>query len=128
MSLSTAKEIIYQKRRPRWELGDERLLRTKSIDWEYEKELRVLVKLADVERVEQVGDLYFRLFDDDLRLREVILGEYSGTILSKEAIENLVDDSYIYVFRSRVARTEFQVNPDGRHQSGFPFLERKRLC
>jgi hypothetical protein len=73
------------------------------------KERRMLVSL-DAEKVspaslqsslEKEHKLYFRRFDEDLILREVILGERSS--VSQSRIEQLVNDLNVFVFKVRKA-------------------------
>jgi len=89
----------------------ELLLRTKSRHWQYEEELRVFVDLSQATKEQ---GLFFRPFDEDMRLAEVILGPQSG--LSLIAIRNLTNATNCgaVVFRARLAFRSFQVVPDGK--------------
>ena len=80
---STVETVTYADKRLRQTLSDDKspdtipvairdeIARTKSSDWQYEQELRVLVDLSDANPEE---NLYFWPFNEDLRLAEVILG------------------------------------------------------
>lgn len=82
------------------------LLRTKYVDWKYEDERRVFVRL-DHETHE--SGLYFYPFSSDLVLREVILGPRCA--LPIKNIRKLVAnfEPQIYVIKSRLAFTKFKV-------------------
>ncbi len=83
-----------------------RVLRTKFKDWEYEDEVRVFARLE-----EQDSDtkLYFKDFDGQLVLREVILGARCDQIEERlEAIPGAVD-SNVKLICARLAFTSFRI-------------------
>lgn len=84
----------------------DRLLCTKSIDWKYEDEVRLIVKL-DHGAIE--SGMYFRPFDDALRFREVILGPRCE--LPINGIRELVAgrNPPVTVVKSRIAFSRFEV-------------------
>jgi Protein of unknown function (DUF2971) len=86
-----------------------KLLSTKSSDWEYEKEWRFFVRLADML---QEGTLHFYQFGDKLQLREVILGVDCN--LSLDALERLTQAFYPHAvtFKARLAKQHFAIVPD----------------
>ena len=87
------------------------LLCTKSSGWSYEEEHRIFLELnSDL----KIGDLYFREFDDDIELAEVILGPLCEKPISK--IRSLVASKYpkAVVFQARLAFQSFKVVPDER--------------
>jgi len=49
----------------------ERFLTTKFEDWAYEDEIRMIIPF---DTVEKQGDLYFKKFDNGIRLKQVIFG------------------------------------------------------
>jgi len=89
-----------------------RLARTKSHHWKYEQEVRVFLEL---DRALNEHGLYFRPFDNDLRLAEVILGQQCALPVS--AMRALVADhapAGAQVLKARLAFRSFNVRPDGR--------------
>lgn len=106
--------IVDNKNRGRFVIDDDlkqRLLLTKSHHWIYEDELRVLINLPTATKE---GDLYFRTFDKDLRLAEVILGPRCS--LKVETLRNVAKSTNpcAIVFRSRLEFGEFRVIRNGR--------------
>ena len=92
----------------------ERLRRTKSDNWKYEEEYRVLVPLEENlkegdPKEDRRGSLYFYPFGDDLRLMEVILGE--RCTLSLDAVQQLTRRLHpqAVAFRARTARQWFTI-------------------
>lgn len=82
------------------------LLFTKFIGWSYEDEWRTWARLEEADK--KTG-LYFREFDDNLQLREVIVGPLSD--ISKATIEKLVTGygRKIYIVKGRLAYQSFSV-------------------
>jgi hypothetical protein len=121
---SEGQKVLYEKKRPRMDLGSytdplsipayfqDRLLRTKFSDWEYEQERR---KVVDLSKAKQENGLYFLPFDEDLRLKEVILGVQND--LSLEVIRELTKatNPHAVVFKTRLERRGFRVVGDGRY-------------
>lgn len=102
-------KIVREGKKRQSEISEEfmnALLRIKFIDWRYEDELRVFVRL-DHQTVE--SGLYFYSFSKDLALREIILGPRCE--LSIKNIRDLVAgfELAVYVVKSRVAFTKFKV-------------------
>ncbi|KZL21113.1 hypothetical protein [Pseudovibrio sp. Ad37] len=50
----------------------DKLLHTKFVDWEHEKEMRMIVAKSECEKR---GNFWFNKFDDSMILKEVYLGE-----------------------------------------------------
>jgi len=91
----------------------ERLLLAKSIQWEPEGEVRIIVDLKDEKKVKRDGQLYFRRFDSDMVLTRVILGP--NCALDIDAVRELVRvrHSHAIVFRSRAEWSNFRVVING---------------
>ena len=91
------------------ETVEERLLLTKSREWCYERERRMLVELRSAQKH---GDLYFRPFDRRLQLAEVILGPLCDLPLA--GVRDLVRARYpnATVFESRPADKWFSIVPE----------------
>ncbi len=89
----------------------DRLSRTKSRDWNYEQELRVLVDLTESNND---GPLYFWPFGENMRLAEVILGPRCD--LKLPDVRRLVarSNSEAVAFKARLAFRSFRVVLDGR--------------
>lgn len=84
----------------------ERLLLTKSIHWEAEDEVRIIVDLSKAKRD---GQLYFRPFNSDMVLTRVILGP--NCALDPHAVRDLVrlTHPHAIAFRSRAEYGGFKV-------------------
>jgi len=122
-------EIHYEKKRPRMELGtledppsipkdlQDLLLLTKFKDWKYEQEIRRFVNLSEAK---QENGLYFLPFDEDLRLKEIILGVRND--LSLEAILKLkmATNPAAVVFKTRLEYRGFRIVGDGRYPPEIP--------
>lgn len=91
------------------EMPPEARLKTKSADWEYEKEWRMVLPLTEQK---QHGPLYFAPFSDDMRLAEVVLG-VRCTLPWKELREQ-TQQQYptVIVTKARLARQHFSVVAD----------------
>jgi len=89
----------------------ERLLLTKSHHWRYEDERRMLITLSNATKE---GGLYFRPFDEDMRLSEVILGPRCD--LKQKYVSQLTRKLNLcaIVFRSRLEFGGFRVIRNGR--------------
>ena len=84
----------------------DKLIRTKFHDWKYEDELRLFVKL-DHSTVE--SGMYFKPFDSDLILREVILGPRCELPIA--SIRSMIGSfsPSVKVVKSRIAFSSFRV-------------------
>jgi Protein of unknown function (DUF2971) len=84
------------------------LLRTKFTAWDREREWRVFIELNEFTSIEG-RDLYFKDFDDDLVLREVLLGAANRNEVSevREAIGGYARAEAVRVARVRLSRTQF---------------------
>jgi hypothetical protein len=85
------------------------LRRTKLRDWQYEREIRLYVDLGVATKE---GSLYFRNFDEDLCLAEVIVGIRCP--LSIDRLRNFVSARYasVVTFGARPGVKRFQVVRD----------------
>jgi hypothetical protein len=89
---------------------NEKLLRTKYASWEYEKEVRMIVEF---DHKEEKPDMRFLSFDDDIVLREVILGAERNKGVSK--IESLLQDyENVRLIQGKMAFKYFRINEDIR--------------
>jgi hypothetical protein len=86
----------------------EQLKRTKFSHWSYEEEWRWFVRLSDMS---PRGRLYFKQFDPDLRLREVILGVTCELDLDEVRRLTLDRAPDALVIRTRMAWGHFAVVP-----------------
>ena len=88
-----------------------RLISTKSSEWRYEREHRVVVPLRDAIRE---GKYFFQPFSADFRLREVRLG--MACKLSIEDVRSMVAVSYadekVIVSKAKTSSTSFRVIED----------------
>ena len=110
--------VTYAKRRLKMEVDPEtripkspekfmgRLIRRKFIDWKYEDEIRLFVRL-DHATVE--SGKYFCPFSEKLKLREIILGPRCE--LPIEGVRNIVADFKppVVVLKSSIAYTRYEV-------------------
>lgn len=105
----------------------ERLLLTKSHHWGYEDERRALINLANATKE---GELYFRPFNEDMRLSEVILGPRCD--LKPKYVWNVTraTNPCAIVFRSRLEFGGFSVMRNGRDLPSIAkaLTERPRDC
>lgn len=118
-----AERVSYEDERIRQELdGDKHSLhlkreqeillrRTKYAHWKYEEEQRLFVELS---KAACEGSLHFWSFDDDLLLREIILGV--SCLLPLENVRGLVASRYpdVMTYRARLAVKSFGIVPDER--------------
>jgi hypothetical protein len=82
------------------------ILSTKFSHWTYEQEYRAFVKL---DHNDQERGLYFKAFDEDLKLTSVIVG-HSSTITRKDVSDTLGDiGDKVTSFKARAAFTKFKV-------------------
>jgi hypothetical protein len=124
LSRGDVQEVSYVEKRLRMQDEDPHsipqdlkdfLLRTKFKGWEYEQELRMFVDLSKAEQEQEKGKvLYFWPLGEDLRLREVILGEQNDSL---EDIRKLTKDTNpdAVVFKTRLERRGFRIVGDGDH-------------
>jgi hypothetical protein len=98
-------EEALQKGSPNQELV-ESLLCAKFEHWHYEEEVRVLLQLNEAVREE---NLYFRAFDQDLQLKEVIAGP--RCLIKKAQIERLIKSysGVVKIIKARLAFRSFEV-------------------
>ena len=84
----------------------ERILFTKYAHWRYEAEVRLIKPL---EAQDTTTNLYFAEFSDDLRLRQVIVGERS--VVSRTKLRDALGDlsSSVEAFKARLAFGAFRV-------------------
>jgi len=88
----------------------ERLLLIKSHLWKYESERRVFVTLS---KAIKVGGHYFRSFDKDIRLAEVILGPRCSLKVEEVRKVAVASDPCAITFRSRLEFGRFRVIRNG---------------
>jgi len=83
-----------------------RLMRTKFSDWKYEDEMRVFISLDH--RTRESG-LYFKEFDTDMVLREIILGPRCELPISgvRAMVQSFTPE--VTVIKSRIAFSSFRV-------------------
>ncbi len=106
---SVLKEVKYVDQRFEWpEKIDEdftgKLICTKFSHWSYEEECRIYCSL-----LEQENGLYFQLFSEQMKLKEVIVG-CESTITRAEvesAIGNLGEE--VHAFKARAAFRNFRI-------------------
>lgn len=90
------------------------LLLTKSHNWSYEKEWRLLSGEEKLE-LEPVSGLYFCPFADRLRLREILIGFRCEELNIKRRVERLIDDDAYpdpkpEISCTRLSRSAFQID------------------
>lgn len=87
-----------------------KLLCTKFEHWKYEEEIRLFVPLNDT-KVRKEAHLHFYPFNNDLVLREVILGPQCSIPL--DGVRELVDATYsgVTAIKARLAVGSFDVVP-----------------
>lgn len=89
-----------------------RMLFTKYAHWQYEEEMRVWANLE-----EKSGDHYFKEFDDDLQLKEVIVG--AGNVVSqRRVLQSLGSQDGVRIIKARLAFDAFRVVEDEDGFSG----------
>jgi len=109
------KEMRYLSARPSFGRVDEdlaqTLLYTKYVDWQYEQEVRVYMKLNDKD---PASGLYFAEFGNNLALREIIVGPLSSIKQSdlKTALGELW--KHVQVTKARLAFNSFRMVKDQR--------------
>jgi hypothetical protein len=91
----------------------QQMLHTKFSHWAYEDEIRVHVTALD--KVKRRGDLYFYEFDENLTLREVILGPLSTQKINqvRELVKSFTP--IVKVTQARLAFKTFKVVTNQRH-------------
>jgi len=122
-------EVRYEEKRPRVRFGTGEdaqsigkelqnfLLRTKYIGWEYEQELR---KFVDLSKTKQENRLYFLPFDEDLRLREIILGERNHLSLEDVRALAKATNPGAVVFKTRLEFKAYRIVGDGKYPPEIP--------
>jgi len=83
---------------------------TKFVHWEYENETRVFV---DANEACSKTGLYFKSFDEDLVLKEVIIGPNSA--VSSEELEKTTDLTGVRIVTSRLAFKSYRVIKQRKH-------------
>ena len=83
-----------------------KILTTKFIHWVYEKEYRAFLQL---DHEDQEDALYFKGFDDHLKLSKVIVGNSSSITRKKVADALGENEGEVEVFKARAAFTSFKV-------------------
>ncbi|MEW6657741.1 MAG: DUF2971 domain-containing protein [Thermodesulfobacteriota bacterium] len=126
---SWVQKVIYKEKRPRAKLDKiedpssmeknilDLLLLTKFKGWEYEHEIRKIVYLSKAKKEKR---LYFLPFDEDMILKEVILGVRN--VLSLEDIRKLTKatNPAAVVFKTRLERKGFRIVGDGNYPPEIP--------
>lgn len=116
-----AKQVIYANRLQKIQFDQstgkpsityesmERLLRTKFFDWKYEDEYRVW---AQLDRSTEESGLYFFNLNEQIRLREVVLGQ--RCTLPIDRVRDLVSSypEHVDVHKARIAFGSFRVVKD----------------
>ena len=118
-------EVCYEEKRLRMVKGKlsipenmkEKLLRTKYGGWQYEKELR---RFVDLSKTKREHGLYFQPFDEDLRLKEVILGVRNNHSLETIRTLTAATNPEAFVFKVRLERRSFRIVGDGRYRPAVP--------
>jgi len=82
------------------------LMTTKFKHWHYEQEHRSILWLSGLDKE---SELYFRAFDDNLKIKQVIIGVNSK--LKKSEIVKIVPRN-VEVFHAKLHDTEFKVTRD----------------
>jgi hypothetical protein len=84
------------------------LLRTKFAAWHQEREWRVFIELKEATSIDG-RDLYFKEFDHNLVLRDVLLGAANGNEVSevRAAIGGSVDAEGLRIARVRLSPSQF---------------------
>jgi hypothetical protein len=126
---SEVQEVDYEKERLRMEPGthggppsispglQDRLLRTKFEGWQYEQEIR---RFVDLSKARQEKGLYFLPLDEDLRLKEVILGVRNDFSLDDIRKLTKAVNPIAVVFKTRLERRGFRIVGDGRYPPEIP--------
>lgn len=85
-------------------------LQTKSTHWEYEDEWRIILELSqeEVAQKKQGVRLFYKKFDDDLILKEVIVGAKSP-IHATEIQRALADNSEVGIKKARASFRDFKI-------------------
>ena len=82
-----------------------KLLLTKFTHWRYETEKRLFVGLDETE---EKSGLYFKQFDDQLKLREIVLGAHYVPI-GDEILNKRLQEERIKIVTSRLAFGSFKI-------------------
>ena len=83
------------------------LVTTKFLDWNYEKEIRVFVRLDPA--TENNDGLYFYDFSEQLQLREIIVG--AGSDISRQQIDFALKNEAegLIVRKARIAFNSYRI-------------------
>ena len=107
------RNVQYVDHRPTFQKVNETtlftLLYTKHRDWQYEREWRIFTQL---EQQASANGLYFGDFNQDLVLREVIVGALCTT--SKHGIREALHDDDVVIIKGRLAFNTFRIVKDRR--------------
>jgi hypothetical protein len=110
---SLVNKVVYRKTRLPSEILNnfnektaQRIMLTKYLHWNYEQEVRVFARLEDRD---PAAGLYFRQFDQDLALRDVIVGHRS--LLTRQVLTVALGDlaPSVTAFRARLAFNSYRV-------------------
>ncbi|RXT24764.1 hypothetical protein B5P46_15835 [Rhizobium leguminosarum] len=89
-----------------WEFY-KKVLSTKYTHWKYENEVRLFIRLDDEDA--QAKDLYFKSFDSEMALKEVIVGHRSE-LLRKDLIDAIGENAAsVRLRRGRLAFNSYRV-------------------
>lgn len=101
---STYSEIVASSNAEMHENVIHVMMTTKYIDWKYEEEWRVFTPLKNKD-----GGLFFQNFDQDVSLREIIVGANSD--LSRADIAEALGDlaSGVNVYKARLGFKQFEI-------------------
>ena len=88
------------------------LVTTKFLDWNYEREIRVFVRLDPA--TEKKDGLYFYDFSDQLQLREIIVG--AGSDVSRQQIDFAVKNKLegLIIRKARIAFNSYRIVEQNR--------------
>ena len=93
------------------------LLRTKYVDWKYEEELR---RFIDLSKMKQENGLYFLPFDEDLHLREIILGQRNHLLVEEVRALVRTTNQRAVVFKTRLEFKAYRIVGDGKYRPEIP--------
>ncbi|HGJ5862611.1 MAG TPA: DUF2971 domain-containing protein [Arsenophonus nasoniae] len=87
-----------------------KLMTTKFKDWEYENEVRVFQKLSGTECLKE-GENYFRNFNEDFILKEVIFGSMCSLSDMKETLKLIKKPRFssVEITKARIAFQDYKV-------------------
>ncbi len=115
-SLRHLEAVLYRKERPAITLADtdmSELFLTKSEHWAYEKEWRMIVGLADADKVVSEGNEDVCLFEFPAEaIRSVFFGARMNEDVSAALVENIKNDRslrHLNVFKAKVHSTNYDL-------------------